>query len=132
VPTERHRTRPDPDAGWERFPEVRVRFDAAVARWVRERQPYFFRREEEAAGGPVFVYAVRDQHDVLAWLLSWGGAFQVLGPPAFRRLVAEEARLVLARHHARLDLAGLADLPELGDSGAPESAPARTVSGVSL
>jgi predicted DNA-binding transcriptional regulator YafY len=98
---ERHQIRPDPEEDWEGLPEVRVRFDAAVVRWVRERQPYFFRREEEDAAGPVFVYVQRDERDLVAWLLSWGGAFQVLSPASLCRRVAAEARLVLARHRDR-------------------------------
>src|SRR5262249_48557778 len=98
---ERHQIRPDPEEDWEGLPEVRVRFDPAVVRWVRERPPYFFWREEEDAAGPVFVYVQRAERARVAWLLSGGGAFQVLSPASLRRRVAAEARLVLARHRDR-------------------------------
>jgi len=100
------------------YPEARIRFDRSVLRWVRERQPFFLLREErpdgEVAGGggvgrgrvrsaradqePVFVYALRDEQELLAWLLPWGRAVEVLEPESLRARFAEEARAILARH----------------------------------
>ena len=97
-PSERHAVGPDPDEVWDTFPEARVRFDAAVLRWARERRPYFFRREEADAAGPVLVYSLRDEAALLCWLLGWGGAAEVLEPPRLREAVARAARAVLARH----------------------------------
>src|SRR5215207_9668113 len=73
-PSERHAVGRDPDEVWDTFPEARVRFDAAVLRWARERRPYFFRREEADADGPVLVYSLRDEAALVGWLLGWGGA----------------------------------------------------------
>ena len=84
--------------------EVRVRFDAAVERWVRERQPYVFLREETDVDGPIFVYALRDERELLAWLLSWGAAVEVLSPPDVRTRLAIEARAILARHTSEANL----------------------------
>jgi predicted DNA-binding transcriptional regulator YafY len=81
-------------------PEVRVRFDAEVVRWVRERQPFVLLREEGDEAGPIFVYALRDVHELLAWLLPWGRAVEVLEPDWLRLRVAEEARAIVARHTA--------------------------------
>jgi predicted DNA-binding transcriptional regulator YafY len=89
---------PDGDAWLERVPEVRVRFDPAVVRWVRERQPFFFRREERDPSGPRFVYAWRDDRELLPWLLGWGAAAEVLDPPEFRRRLRRELAAMLARH----------------------------------
>jgi len=88
------------------YPEARVRFDRSVLRWVRERQPFFLLREErseDASQGsakrePVFVYALRDEAELLAWLLPWGQAVEVLSPPALRARLADEARAILERH----------------------------------
>lgn len=105
-------TRHAPSATHERdltpFPEARVRFDAAVVRWVREQQPFVFLREEPgppgkvAAGatGPVFVYAIRDVQELVAWLLSWGRAVEVLDPDELRGRLVAEARAMVERHAA--------------------------------
>ena len=79
-------------------PEVRVRFDRAVLRWVRERQPFVLLREEPDPAGPVFVYALRDAQELLTWLLPWGRAVEVLSPDWLRARLAEEARAIAARH----------------------------------
>jgi predicted DNA-binding transcriptional regulator YafY len=78
--------------------EARVRFDADVLRWVRERQTYMFVREEADSLGPVFVYAARDTRDLLSWLLGWGAAVEVLEPPELRTCLAKEALAMVVRH----------------------------------
>jgi predicted DNA-binding transcriptional regulator YafY len=80
------------------YPEARVRFDRSVLRWVRERQPFFLLREERDGAGPLFVYALRDEHELLTWLLPWGRAVEVLEPASLRAHLAAEARAILARH----------------------------------
>jgi hypothetical protein len=81
-----------------------------VLRWVRERQPFTLLREEPAAddGGPgegpgsgqwpVFVYALRDERELVPWLLTWGRSVEVLEPASLRAALAAEARALLARH----------------------------------
>jgi predicted DNA-binding transcriptional regulator YafY len=81
-------------------PEVRVRFDSAVQRWVRERQPFTFVREELDTTGPVFVYAVRQERDLIGWLLSWGATVEVLDPPSVRETLAQEAWAIASRNSA--------------------------------
>jgi predicted DNA-binding transcriptional regulator YafY len=80
------------------YPEARVRYDRSVLRWVRERQPWVLLREERDAEGPVFVYAVREERELLSWLLSWGAAVSVLSPEWLRARLAEEAEAIAARH----------------------------------
>ena len=95
---DRHAAGPEDDPALESFPVARVRFDPVVERWVRERQPFPFLHEEVDSSGPVFVYALRDPAELLPWLLSWGGAVEVIGPPSLRALLAAEARAVLKRN----------------------------------
>jgi predicted DNA-binding transcriptional regulator YafY len=151
---ERHHRHPEWEGGAGgdgRDREARVRFDPSVVRWVRERQPYFFRREEPpanapenaeatpgpvATAGPVFVYNLRDEAALLSWLLSWGGAFTVLDPGPLRDRVATAARAVLARHapppappHAATPVRSpKSEVPSPTSPTAP-AAPAMTVSG---
>lgn len=94
-------------------PLVRVRFDPSVERWVRERQPFTLVREEP---GPIFVYAVRREEDLLQWLLSWGSLVEVLSPATLRARLASEAYVMFSRHSAA------AEAPDIGLSTAPEQA----------
>jgi predicted DNA-binding transcriptional regulator YafY len=77
-----------------------VRFDPDVVRWATERQPFTLLREEQDEAGPIFVYALRDERQLLTWLLTWGRGVEVLGPDSLRASLAEEARAMLARHAA--------------------------------
>ena len=115
---ERHAVGPATDERLADAVEVRVRFDANVERWARERQPFFL-REERDPGGSVFVYALRDERELLAWLLSWGAAVVVLSPPELRARLAEEAHAILGHH---------AEAPNLAEIQNVRSAPAITVS----
>lgn len=123
---ERHAGIGTPPAGaLDRFPEARVRFAGLALRWARERQPYLFLREEtDAAGGPVCVYALRDERELLGWLLQWGAAAEVLEPPALRERLAAEAEAVLARYRSGGWPGG-----EAAASPVPASAPDRLLSG---
>ncbi len=96
---ERHAVGPAVEPG-QRYPEVRVRFDAAVERWVREQQPWMFLREEGAAEGATFIYRLRNETEMVSWLLGWGAAVEVLEPPELRARVMDEVRAILARHGA--------------------------------
>ena len=117
---ERHAIGPTADERPADALEVRVRFDSNVERWARERQPFFFLREELDSIGPVFVYALRGERELLTWLLSWGSAAVVLSPPELRARLAEEARAILRRHVAATNSNQIQNAC---------SAPATTVSG---
>jgi predicted DNA-binding transcriptional regulator YafY len=80
--------------------EVRALFDAKVARWVREGRSFFTVAEEEMAEGLLVTLRVRQENEVLSWLLGWGRHVRVLGPESLRRLIVEEARGLLAAHEA--------------------------------
>jgi predicted DNA-binding transcriptional regulator YafY len=98
-PGDRHMLPGWSDAGKSGAAEARVRFDADEERWVRERQPVTFLREEQDADGPVFVYAIQHEQELVRWLLGWGDGVEVLGPASLRARMAAEA-LAVARRHA--------------------------------
>jgi predicted DNA-binding transcriptional regulator YafY len=100
TPSARHELTGQYQGRLSEAPEARVRFDREVRRWVRERQPFILLREERDEHGPVFVYALRDERELLAWLLPWGRAVEVVSPAWLRTSLAEEAQAVLARHAA--------------------------------
>lgn len=81
------------------YPEARVRFDATVERFARERQPFpFLREERDDEGRAVFVYALRGRRELVSWLLGWGDAVEVLGPSELRAALVHQGRRIAARH----------------------------------
>ena len=97
VPGDGHRVEPNRIAE-QPWPEAVVRFDPSVERWVRERQPFYLLREEQDGEGTRFVYALRDERELLTWLLSWGASAVVLAPSSLRAAVVAEAHAILTRH----------------------------------
>jgi len=77
---------------------VRARFDKEVARWVRESRSYYTIAEEEDAAGLLVTLKVRQENEILQWLLSWGQHVQVLEPASLRQSIAREAREMLRDH----------------------------------
>jgi predicted DNA-binding transcriptional regulator YafY len=78
--------------------DVRVLFDAAVERWVRESRSFYAVAEEQLSEGLLVTLHVRREDEVLQWLLSWGGHVRVLEPASLRRRMAEEAAAMLRQH----------------------------------
>jgi len=118
--SERHTVGPDPVEVWDRFPEARVRFSPEAHRWIRERPPYFFRREETDPASPIFTFSLRDEPALVSWLLGWGDSAEVLHPPHLRDRLAGEAAAILARYTPPADFCDLSH---------DRAAPAITVSG---
>lgn len=80
---------------------VRIRFDATVARLIREGRWHETQRLEDAAGGAV-VLAVRvaGWEEIRRWVLTFGGAAEVLEPGVLRASLAAEARRLAAMYRA--------------------------------
>jgi predicted DNA-binding transcriptional regulator YafY len=77
---------------------VRALLDHEVARWARE-EPSFFRVAEELTSeGLLVTLRVRDEKDILQWLLGWGRHLRVLEPESLRQHIVAEAAALL-RHH---------------------------------
>ncbi|GAC1542884.1 MAG: YafY family protein [Herpetosiphon sp.] len=74
---------------------VRVLFDDAVARSVREAQSFFMVHEEETLDGFLVTLNVRQEQDVLQWLLGWGRHVRIVEPASLREQLAAEARAIL-------------------------------------
>ena len=74
---------------------VRVLFDREVARWVREAPSFHTVGEEETDEGLLVTLKIRQESEVLQWLLSWGRHVHVLEPVSLREQLAEEARAML-------------------------------------
>jgi predicted DNA-binding transcriptional regulator YafY len=80
--------------------DIRVLFDAEVARWVREAPSFFAIAEEETPDGLLVTLHVRSVDEVLQWLLGWGRHMRVLVPDSLRRRIEEEAEVMMRSHAA--------------------------------
>lgn len=79
--------------------QVVVRFEATIARWVRERQHYSLFEERPATpSGVIMVYRPRSPDQLENWLLSWGDKMEVLEPAELRQRMAAVAATMLERH----------------------------------
>jgi predicted DNA-binding transcriptional regulator YafY len=70
---------------------IRALFDRAAARWLPEARSFYIIEEAETEIGLLVTLTVRQEQEVLPWLLSWGSQVQVLEPESLRRKLAEEA-----------------------------------------
>lgn len=85
--------------------EIVVRFDAAVVRWVRERQHYsLFEERPGTDGSVIMVYRPRSFEQMEGWLLGWGDKMEVLEPAEVRQRLAEVAAGMLRRHGERVEI----------------------------
>jgi len=67
---------------------VRVWCSGTIARWVREEQPFFAVDYAEADGGLMVTFQVRQENDVLRWILGWGAQARVLEPDSLKAQIA--------------------------------------------
>lgn len=74
---------------------VRVLFDKEVTRWVQESRSYYITSEEETPEGLLVTLKIRQESEVLQWLLSWGKHARVLEPESLRNRLVEEAKDML-------------------------------------
>ena len=80
--------------------EVIVRFDAAVADYIREKQWHPSQRiDEEADGSLKLSLNLSSLAEIQRWIQSWGAHAEVLAPPELRAAVAETAK-ALAKNYA--------------------------------
>jgi predicted DNA-binding transcriptional regulator YafY len=77
---------------------VRALFDPAVARWVQEAPSFYTVAQEATPEGWLVTLRVRQERDVLQWLLGWGRHVRVLEPASLQRLIVEEAEALLRTH----------------------------------
>ncbi len=80
---------------------VKLRFDAGVARRVRESVWHRTQRLTERPDGSVELeFQVAGIVEVRPWILGWGETVEVLEPPELRKVVAHAVRGAAARYDA--------------------------------
>jgi len=77
---------------------VRVRIDREIMRWAQENYLFFKMDQVEDADGLIITFRVRNERDILGWVLQWGRHAQVLEPDWLRAKVVDEA-LAIAKNH---------------------------------
>ena len=79
----------------ERPVTIRVLFAPASARWVREARYYFMTDAQDTPDGLLVTLQVRQESEVLQWLLGWGSHVRVLEPASLRELLKIETEKML-------------------------------------
>ena len=79
----------------ERNIVVRVLFDREAARWVRESRFFFITHMEDTLDGLLVTLTIRQERDILQWLLSWGHTIRSIEPQSLRLLLLEEAQTMV-------------------------------------
>lgn len=84
--------------GRERSLTVRLLFDKETGRWVHESRNYFVIAEEETAEGLLLTLQIRQESEIVQWLLGWGQHVRVLEPESLRQKIIDEARGILKKY----------------------------------
>ncbi len=82
----------------ERPITVRVLFDAETARWVKESPSFFQVAVEEVADGYLVTLNIRQEEEIMQWLLGWGAHIRVLEPDSLRERVMAEIQAMLRNY----------------------------------
>jgi predicted DNA-binding transcriptional regulator YafY len=77
---------------------VRVFFEAQTAPWIRESHSFYIVHEETTDDGLLVTLDVRQEQEILPWLLSWGSRARVLEPETLRQQIAQEAEKTLQHY----------------------------------
>ena len=76
--------------------EARIQFDAQAARWARESPSFFTVAQQETAdGGLLVTLRMRQEDEIIQWLLGWGSHARVLTPSSLRQRIRDEAAATL-------------------------------------
>lgn len=71
--------------------EVRIRFDAAQAHYIRERKWHSQQSIEDATDGSLILqFPASGLGEVMRWVLKYGGHAEVLQPPLLRKMIQQE------------------------------------------
>jgi predicted DNA-binding transcriptional regulator YafY len=87
------------EAGDRPAEEVELLFSPPAAHWVAEEQWHHSQRIEWLPGDRLrFTVTLRVTPDFARWVLSYGGAVEVVRPDSLREQVREHAQAILARY----------------------------------
>jgi predicted DNA-binding transcriptional regulator YafY len=84
--------------GDDRNTIVRALFSPDIVSWVRESPSFFSVSQEDTPDGLLVTFSVREEKDILQYILGWGRHVRVLEPQSLVQRVAEEAEVILQHH----------------------------------
>jgi len=90
--------REDTERSSQREMVVRVIFDHEIARWVQEARSFYAVAEEDTPDGLLVMLHIRQDSEIIQWLLSWGRHARVLEPESLRERLVEEAEGMLGNY----------------------------------
>ena len=101
-------TRPDdfrvgPKPPTEKDITARVLFKPAVARWVQEDSFFYIVNMENQPDGLLVTLRVRQESDLLQWLLGWGANVRVLEPISLQQRIAAELASAIRQYQTLTD-----------------------------
>lgn len=79
----------------ERTLTVRALFDPETAPWVRESPSFFQVDAADQADGLLVTFRVRQEDEIVQWLLGWGARVRVLEPESLQERLSQEAKAIL-------------------------------------
>jgi predicted DNA-binding transcriptional regulator YafY len=77
---------------------VKIHFDHETSRWARESRWYDTVSEEETEQGLLVTLKIRQESEIMQWLLGWGRHVRVLEPASLRELIAQEAQVMVEQY----------------------------------
>ncbi len=77
---------------------ARVLFNPAVARWVQEDSFFYVKAMENQPDGLLVTLRVRQEADLVQWLLGWGSNVRVLEPASLQQRLATELTAALRQY----------------------------------
>jgi predicted DNA-binding transcriptional regulator YafY len=86
---------------------VHVLFDHETAQWARESRSFFQVAEEKHPDGLLVTLKIRQDEELVQWLLGWGSHVLVLEPNSLRERLAAETRTMLRNYESLPELESL-------------------------
>jgi predicted DNA-binding transcriptional regulator YafY len=81
---------------------VRALFSPEVSRWVQEERLFYKIAQEERSDGLLMTFSIRQETDLVQWLLGWGRHVRVLEPQSVIDLMLQETQAILSRYQPAL------------------------------
>ena len=82
---------------------AQVLFKPEVARWVQEDSFFYIINMETQAEGLLVTLRVRQETDLVQWLLGWGSNVRVLEPATLQQRIATELAATLHQYQSHTD-----------------------------
>lgn len=72
-----------------------VLFSPEVTRWIKEEPSFFQVSAEETPDGLLVTFRIREEREIIQWLMQWGRHIQIIQPESLRLALIEEALAIL-------------------------------------